>query len=140
MRTRLDEQTTNVQRFEAEAKANFDRWSVAVTYGNYAAQPDIGYLTRREGLLGSGSVKVAANWVVTGAARWDLEANKINQYVIGAGYVDDCFVLAANYVTSYSYVAGSAPILGHAYMFQIGLRTLATSTSAAAGAGVGGFQ
>jgi LPS-assembly protein len=139
VRTRLDEQTTNVQRFEAEAKANFDRWSVAITYGNYAAQPDLGYLTRREGILGSGSVKVAANWVVSGAARWDLEANKLNQYVIGAGYVDDCFVLAANYVTSYTYVAGSAPILGHAYMFQIGLRTLATSTTAAS-PGSGGLQ
>ena len=72
-------------------------------YGDYAAQPDLGYLTRREGLLGSASLKVASNWVVTGSARWDLVANKINQYVVGAGYVDDCFVLAANYVTSYSY-------------------------------------
>jgi len=61
-------------------------------YGNYAQQPELGYLTRREGLLGSASVKVAANWVVSGAARWDLEANKLNQYVVGAGYVDDCFV------------------------------------------------
>ncbi len=78
-------------------------------YGNYAAQPELGYLTRREGILTSGSVKVASNWVVQGAARWDLEANKINQYVVGAGYVDDCFVLAANYVTSYTYTAGFAP-------------------------------
>jgi LPS-assembly protein len=49
--------------------------------------------------------------------------------VLGAGYVDDCFVLAANYVTSYSYSAGTTPpVLSHAFMFQIGLRTLATST------------
>jgi LPS-assembly protein len=137
VRSRLDEQTLNVQRFEAEARANFDRWSVSLTYGNYAPQPDLGYLIRREGLLGSGSVKVAANWVVTGAARWDLAANKLNQYVIGAGYVDDCFVLAANYVTSYSYAtATTPPILGHAYMLQIGLRTLATTSSS----GTGGIQ
>ena len=137
VRSRLDEQTWNVQRFEAEAKANFDRWSIALTYGNYAAQPDIGYLTRREGLLASGSVKIAANWVATGAARWDLVANNINQYVVGAGYVDDCFVLAANYVTSYSYSTGTAPpVLGHAYMLQLGLRTLANTTSSGAGAGI----
>jgi LPS-assembly protein len=129
VRTRLDQQTMNVQRFEAEAKANFDRWSVAMTYGDYAAQPDIGYLTRREGILTSGSVKVAPNWVLTGAARWDLEANKIDQYVVGAGYVDDCFVLAANYVTSYSYTAGTAPpVLNHTIMFQLGLRTLANTS------------
>ncbi|WP_316159916.1 LPS-assembly protein LptD [Bradyrhizobium sp. SZCCHNRI20481] len=139
MRSRFDQQTLNIQRFEAEAKANFDRWSVALTYGNYAADPALGYLDRREGILGSGSVKVAPNWVVTGAARWDLAANKINQYVIGAGYVDDCFVLAANYVTSYNYTAGTTPpVLSHAYMLQIGLRTLANSSST--GTGAGGLQ
>jgi LPS-assembly protein len=75
--------------------------------------------------------------VVTGSARWDLEANKINQYVLGAGYVDDCFVLAANYVTSYAYSAGTAPpVLSHAFMFQIGLRTLATTSAAGTSTGL----
>jgi LPS-assembly protein len=136
-RARFDEQTLDVQRFEAEGRASFDRWSVSLMYGNYAAQPELGYLTRREGLLGTGSVKVAANWVVSGAARWDLMTNQINQYVIGAGYVDDCFVLAANYVTSYTYAAGSAPpVLNHAIMLQIGLRTLGNTAAGASAAGV----
>src|SRR4051812_3686597 len=52
-RARLDEPTLNVTRFEAEARANFDRWSVSVMYGNYAKQPELGSLPRREGLLGS---------------------------------------------------------------------------------------
>jgi LPS-assembly protein len=132
VRSRFDQATFNIQRFEAEARANFDRWSVSMLYGDYAAQPELGYLNRREGLLGSASVKVAANWVVSGSARWDLVANQINQYVVGAGYVDDCFVLAANYVTSYAYSVGTAPpVLSHAFMLQIGLRTLATSSAAA---------
>jgi LPS-assembly protein len=136
VRSRMDEQTLNINRFEAEGRASFDRWSVALMYGNYAPQADLGYLTRREGLLGSGSIKVAANWVVSGAARWDLEANKLNQYIIGAGYVDDCFVLAANYVTSYQYSAGVAPpVLSHAFMLQIGLRTLANTSSSASPTG-----
>jgi LPS-assembly protein len=135
VRSRFDQATLSVQRFEAEGRANFDRWSVSLLYGDYAAQPELGYLTRREGLLGSGSIKVATNWVVTGGARWDLEANKINQYIIGAGYVDDCFVLAANYITSYNYVAGTTPpVLTHAFMLQIGLRTLATTSASASGA------
>ena len=137
-RARFDEMTGSVQRFEAEGRANFDRWSLSLMYGDYAPQPDLGYLTRREGILGSASLKVAANWVVTGSARWDIVANEINQYVVGAGYVDDCFVLAANYVTSYSYATTtSPPILGHAYMLQIGLRTLAnTAASASPTAGI----
>jgi LPS-assembly protein len=138
VRSRFDEQTWNVQRFEAEARANFDRWSVGLLYGDYAAQPDLGYLTRREGILASGSVKLAANWVATGAVRWDLVANNVNQYVVGAGYVDDCFVLAANYITSYTYATSATPpVLSHAYMLQIGLRTIAnTSSSSTGGMGV----
>jgi LPS-assembly protein len=136
-RARFDEATLNVQRFEAEGRASFDRWSVSLMYGDYAPQPELGYLTRREGLLGTGSIKVAANWVVSGAARWDLVANQINQYVIGAGYVDDCFVLAANYVTSYTYAAGSAPpVLNHAVMLQIGLRTLGNTAAGGSSAGI----
>ncbi len=136
-RARFDEATLSVQRFEAEAKANFDRWSVSLMYGNYAAQPDLGFLTRREGVLSSGTVKIAANWVLTGAARWDLQANKINQYVIGAGYVDDCFILGVNYVTSYNYAAGSLPpVLNHAFTFQLGLRTIATTAASAGSGGV----
>jgi LPS-assembly protein len=136
-RARFDEATGSAQRFEAEGRANYDRWSFSLMYGDYAAQPEIGYLIRREGILGSGSVKVAENWVLTGAARWDLVANQINQYVIGAGYVDDCFVFALNYVTAYSYATTtSAPILSHAFMLQIGLRTIANTSSSSSGASV----
>ncbi|KZD24431.1 organic solvent tolerance protein [Tardiphaga robiniae] len=136
-RARIDEATGNVSRFEAEGRASFDRWSVSLMYGNYAPQAELGYLTRREGLLGTGSIKLASNWVVTGGARWDLEANKINQYTVGAGYVDDCFVLGVNYVTSYNYVSNlsTPPVLSHTFMFQIGLRTIGNTTSAS---GTGG--
>ncbi len=134
-RARFDEATLSMSRFEAEGRASFDRWSVSLTYGNYAPQVDLGYLTRREGLLASGSIKLATNWVVTGAARWDLQANQINQYTIGAGYVDDCFVLAATYGTSYAYsVNGAAPVLSHVFGFQLGLRTLGNTAAASTGA------
>ena len=44
-------------------------------------------------------------------------------------------MLAANYVTSYTYAAGSAPpVLNHAIMLQIGLRTIANSAASATGA------
>ncbi|KIZ47572.1 LPS-assembly protein LptD, partial [Rhodopseudomonas palustris] len=128
VRARLDEATLDVNRFEAEANANFNRWSVSMIYGNYAAQPDLGYLTRRQGILGTASFKLASNWVVTGGARWDLEANQINQYIVGAGYVDDCFVMALNYVTSYGYTTyATSPTLSHSVMLQIGLRTIGMS-------------
>jgi LPS-assembly protein len=47
-------------------------------------------------------------------------------------------VLAANYITSYSYVTTTAPpVLGHAFMLQIGLRTIANSSTSG---GPGGLQ
>ena len=52
-RARFDEATGSVQRFEAEGRANYDRFSVSLLYGDYAPQPEIGYLTRREGILGT---------------------------------------------------------------------------------------
>jgi LPS-assembly protein len=129
-RARFDEATGSIERFEAEGKANFDRFSVSMLYGDYAPQPELGYLTRREGVLGTANVKLASNWVLTGAARWDLILNELNQYAIGVGYVDDCFVLGVNYVTSFSYAtATSPPILDHVFMLQLGLRTLANTST-----------
>jgi LPS-assembly protein len=129
-RARFDEGTGSVERFEAEAKANFDRFSLSLLYGDYAAQPEIGFLTRREGVLGTANVKLATNWVLTGAARWDLVLNQLNQYAFGVGYVDDCFVLGVNYVTSYSYATTtSPPILDHVFLLQLGLRTLANTST-----------
>jgi len=136
-RYRFDQSSFDVKRLELETSAAFDRWNVSLMYGDYAAQPEIGFLERRQGVYGTARVKIASNWVATGAVRWDLQANQINQYVVGAGYVDDCFVLAANYVTSYNYSAGTTPpVLSHAFMLQIGLRTLANSSSTGSGSGV----
>ncbi len=130
VRARLDEATFDINRFEAEARVNFDRWSGSVMYGSYAPQPELGLLLRREGILTTGTFKVASNWVVSGSARWDLQADKINQYTVGAGYVDDCFILGLNYIKSYTYTSSSTtPTLSTAIMFQIGLRTIATSSA-----------
>jgi LPS-assembly protein len=125
-RFRLDEATLDVKRFEEEAKANFDRWSVSLLYGKYAPQPELGFLTERQGLLGTGSFKIAANWQLSGGLRYDLANNKVNQYIVGAGYVDDCFIAALNYVTDYDYttIGTTTPVTDHRIMFQLGLRTI----------------
>ena len=94
-RFRFDHDTFAVQRTELEANANFDRWNISVLYGDYAAQPLLGFLDRRQGILGSGSVKLDANWVLLGAARYDINAGKFDQTRIGLGYIDDCLILAA---------------------------------------------
>src|SRR5215216_5348636 len=124
-RFRLDEQSLDVRRVELEGRMNFERWSVSVLYGNYDAQPEIGILTRRQGVLAGGSVKLTQNWSLSGGFRYDPEAERINQTNFGLGYIDDCFAVRVTYVTSYSYAVNPQPV--HTALLQISLRTLGTT-------------
>ena len=137
-RFRLDKDNFTPKRTELEARASFDRWDISLLYGDYAAQPELGFLNRRQGVLGTGSIKLAANWVALGGARYDINAGKFDQTRIGLGYVDDCLILALNYVTSYSYgssASGSSSVTAnHTVMLQLNLRTLGgTAVSTAVG-------
>jgi LPS-assembly protein len=121
-----------MNRLEIETRMNFDRWNASVLYGNYAAQPQLGFLDRREGLLGYGAYKVNTNWVVNGAVRYDLHADKISQLRTGVGYIDDCFIMSVNYVTDYTYSGNVST--NHSVVLQVSLRTLGgTSSSGSVG-------
>ena len=131
-RFRLDEADFTLQRTELESTANFGRWTTTVLYGSYAAQPALGFLDRREGILGSAKLKLDPNWVLLGAARYDLRANQVSQTQIGVGYIDDCLILALNYITDYAY-SGSVSV-NHTYMVQLSLRTLGGNSTGGSGA------
>ena len=130
-RFRFDNDTFNPQRIELEARANFDRWSGSLLYGDYAAQPALGILDRQQGILGTGQVKLDANWVLLGGARYDINAGKFDQTRVGVGYVDDCLILGLNYITNYTY-SGNVQA-NHTIMLQISLRTLGGSRRAGVG-------
>jgi LPS-assembly protein len=121
-RFRFDESNFSVQRLEVEGRATYDRWGVSVLYGSYAAQPQIGFLDRRQGVLTTSSVKLTANWAALGAVRYDLVANSFDQTRFGVGYIDDCFMLSLNYVTDYTF-SGNAQT-SHTILLQMSLRTL----------------
>lgn len=129
-RFRFSETDFTLQRSELETVASFGRWTTTVMYGNYAPQPLIGFLNRREGILGSARLKLNPNWVLLGAAGYDIHAKSVTQTQVGIGYIDDCLILALNYITSYAY-SGSVSV-NHSYMMQISLRTLGGTTNSAA--------
>jgi lipopolysaccharide assembly outer membrane protein LptD (OstA) len=93
-RGRFDQSTFTPQRLEIEARANFDRWTLQLLYGDYAPQPLLGFLTRGEGFLTAASLKLTANWILLGSTRYDIENDRFDQSRIGVGYVDDCFMLS----------------------------------------------
>jgi LPS-assembly protein len=136
-RFRFDKDNMAVRRFELETHARFDRWDLGLLYGDYAPQPELGFLDRRQGILGTGSVKLDANWVALGGARYDINAGKFDQTRVGFGYVDDCFILALNYITSYTYSGN--PSVNHQIMLQLSLRTLGGTAVSQAVSGLGGL-
>lgn len=121
-RFRFDHDTFDVRRFEVEGRANYERWQISAMYGDYAPQPELGFLTRRQGILGTTTLKITQNWAMILSARYDLQAEKINQSRIGLGYVDDCLILALNYITDYTYSGN--PTADHRILLQLSLRTL----------------
>lgn len=121
-RYRFDHESWALRRFEVEGSANLDRWTLGLLYGRYDAQPQLGFVLPREGILGYATVKLDANWLATAALRYDLDAGKFSQTQFGIGYIDDCLILALNYITSYAYSGN--PVADHRVMLQVGLRTL----------------
>jgi len=133
-RGRFDEATFTPERLEFESRANFDRWTVQLLYGDYAAQPLLGLLTRREGILAGASVKLTENWIVLGSARYDIANQEIDQSRLGLGYVDDCFMLSVNWLTGYTYTVTTAPVKDSTLMLQLSLRTIGPDVLAPVGA------
>jgi len=141
-RFRMNEDDFTLQRSEFEAQANFDRWSTSVIYGNYAAQPALGFLERREGVVGSAKFKVNPNWLVLGAVRYDLRAEQLTETQIGLGYIDDCLILALNYITEFNYNSSLPNAQKHnqTLMFQLSFRTLGGSSGSTGVSGLGSGQ
>ena len=121
-RFRFDKSDYTLQRSEFETTVNFERWTTTVMYGHYAPQPALGFLDEREGITATARYKVSANWITFGGVRYDLRASQINETQIGVGYVDDCLILALNYITEYRY--NTVDRYNHSVMMQISLRTL----------------
>jgi LPS-assembly protein len=83
----------------------------------------LGFLTDREGVLGTSSLRITSNWSIFGAIGYDLDQHRVDQTQFGLTYIDDCIALALQYTTSYSY-SGNPQEKTHAVMMTLGLRTL----------------
>ncbi len=127
-RFRFDKDDFTLQRAEYEVPPPISTAnSTSLLYGDYAAQPLLGYNDRRQGFLGTGSVKLDANWLLRASALYDVRTRQFTSNMIGLAYMDDCLILAANYITNYSYGTGVA-VLNHTVMLQLSLRTLGGTT------------
>jgi LPS-assembly protein len=121
-RFRFTEADRTLNRSEYETTVNFDRWSTSVMYGNYAPQPELGLLDRREGIFMNSKLKISPTWTAFGGVRYDLRTDKVSGSNLGIGYIDDCLILAVNYLAEYAYNSNTKTV--STFMMQLSLRTL----------------
>jgi LPS-assembly protein len=125
--TRLDQKTLASERLELEGRAAFDRFSTSVLYGHYAPQPELGFLTNRDGILTAATYKLTTNWNLMGGVTYDLDAHQVASTQFGIGYIDDCVILALRYSSNYIY-SGNPQDNGHLISLSLTLRTLGGPT------------
>jgi LPS-assembly protein len=118
----FDEQNFSTRRLELEGRLNFDRWSTGLTYGRYDAQPNIGVLLPREGILPSATVKLSPNWTVNASALYSIDSSRLNMASLGVGYIDECIALNLVFSNTYGYRGDIVP--NRVVMLSLTLRTL----------------
>ncbi|MCZ8107544.1 MAG: LPS-assembly protein LptD [Burkholderiales bacterium] len=115
-RGRFNESDFALRRVELQATASIEQFSTSLIYARYAAQPDLGYFTRREGLGTAANINLTKNWYVNGSVFFDLSRNAAERFYnptsatsnpftvssmsIGAGYRDECTTLGITYSNS----------------------------------------
>jgi LPS-assembly protein len=81
-------------------------------------------LTQREGISAGASIKLTTNWVVTGSASYDLFAHEFSNTRVSLGYVDDCYMIALNVGTGYTYNGTTSPTPNNTFGLEFSMRTL----------------
>ncbi|WP_133772806.1 LPS-assembly protein LptD [Enterovirga rhinocerotis] len=153
-RGRFGKDDFSVNGFEAQAVANFKPFfpiAASLTYARYEAQPQQGYLYRREGLRPAVAWDITPNWSIGGSVLFDLdrylelrdtyatalgglaaidkrtERWTVAQTNIGLTYRDECTTLSVNYLTSPRLAATGMRDTDRTVLVRLELRTLGQS-------------
>ncbi len=135
----FDSSTLSLARLDVIANASFGGFTTSIDYGRYAAQPALGWLYEREGLLTNASYKLDGNWSVDGSVTFDMSRHYYDvvgqstplffapNYSLGLSYGDTCTTVKVRYSTTVSDpIAATPPVRDQTVLFQITLRTLGT--------------
>lgn len=114
-RARLDRDTLDFTRIEANATARIGAARATLAYAHFARQPQLGFDRAREGLSATGRIDLTENWFLDGSIALDLARfrdgaptgtgnPRISSLSVGAGYADEC--------TTFTVSMTAAPIRG----------------------------
>jgi LPS-assembly protein len=133
----FDNTTLGLTRLDAITSFNFKGITSSLDYARYQAQPELGWLFRREGLIASAGYKFLDHWDVHGVLIVDMSRHLYDlpgehtpvfdptTYGLGFGYSDECTTLKVDYSSSYSQPVALTPITrDQTILVQLTLRTL----------------
>ena len=133
----FDSSTFALARLDVIANAEFGGFKASVDYGRYAAQPLLGWIYNREGLLTNASYKVASAWTVDGSVLFDMSRHYYDlqgqttpvffapNYSFGLSYGDTCTTVKLRYSSTLSDPIATTPaVRDQTVLLQITLRTL----------------
>jgi LPS-assembly protein len=133
----FDSSTLGLTRLDAIAAFNFKGLSTSVDYARYDAQPDLGWLYRREGIVTNATYKFFDHWNVNASLILDMSRYLYDlpgqhtprldptNFGFGIGYEDECTTLKVNYTNTVSDPVASTPVTrDQTILVQLTLRTL----------------
>ena len=133
----FDSSTFALARLDVIANAAFGGFTTSVDYGRYDAQPSLGWLYNREGLLTNASYKLDSAWTVDGSVLFDMSRHYYDlpgqttprlfraQLRFGLGYGDTCTTVKVRYSSTVSDPIATIPaVRDQTLLVQLTLRTL----------------
>jgi LPS-assembly protein len=149
-RGRFDEETMKLRRLEVSGSMSSGPVAATVLYARQDAQPELGFVRRREGVSIGGRVQLPNNWFVSGSVLLDLDRYllardfAVNAQIanpaqplrynnsalrpasvgLGFGYIDECTTFTVNYIRETGDNLGAVRATNSTVMFRLELKHL----------------
>ncbi|GEO84549.1 MULTISPECIES: LPS-assembly protein LptD [Alphaproteobacteria] len=105
---RLDEQTLDLRRTDANLSFSNEKLQTSLTYSQIAARPEYGFTKRNDEIQSASSIKIDEYWSLFGSVTWDIDDSIINRKGIGISYADECTIFSLVYSDKYDPAEESA--------------------------------
>jgi LPS-assembly protein len=153
-RGRFDEESLKLKRLEVSGSFIMGPVTANVLYARQDAQPDLGFVRRREGVSIAGRMQLPNNWFVSGSVLLDLDrylldrdffvnstinpnpdpSQRVTKYNntpfrpasvgLGFGYIDECTTFTVNYIRAVGDNVGAVRTTNTTVMFRLELKHL----------------
>ncbi|WP_246731791.1 LPS-assembly protein LptD [Methylocapsa sp. S129] len=133
----FDSTTFALTRLDAITSLTFKGLTASMDYARYDAQPELGWLYNREGVVTSATYKFMDHWNVNASLVLDMSRHYYDvpgqktplldptNFGFGIGYEDECTTLKINYMNTVSDPIANTPTYrDQTLLIQLTLRTL----------------